>query len=259
MAAMVAPHVDSVQSSTPTAWRAARGRSARGYGQKPTEFESALAGARGSATRPRGPATLAPPPAHTLTASRPPQNRAHERTDMHRRTPRLRNSELAGRFSWRAPGPRRGPRPALATAPLAVKRHARSGTRPPAHAAATRKRAPRTTARRGRPPAAAARAVAAPPPPRIYPQPREHTPHTSEPPETQAREPVEGPVPRLGGRRRHPRHQAQRQEGSCKIRQDHVAHQKTVLRPRQQVHQAERFDAEGHPGRLRRRHDPRAR
>ena len=163
---------------------------------------------------------------------------------MRRRTPRLRNSELAGRFSWRALWPRRGPRPALATAPLAVKRHARSGTRPPARAAATRKRAPRTTARRGRPPAAAARAVAAPPPPHIYPQPREHTPHTSEPPETQAREPVEGPVPRLRGRRRHPRHQAQRQEGGRALRQDHVEDQKIVLRPRQQVHQAQRPESE---------------
>ena len=110
MAAMTAPpHVDSVQSSTPTAWRAARGRSARGFGQKRTAFESAGDRARGSATRPRGPATLAPPPAHTLTASRPPQNRAHERTDMRRRTPRLRNSELApaGRRGARAPWPRR--------------------------------------------------------------------------------------------------------------------------------------------------------
>ena len=109
MAAMVAPHVDSVQTSTPTAWRAARGRSARGYGQKPTEFESALAGARGSARRPRGPATLAPPPAHTLTASRPLQNRAHAKHTPRQHTPRLGNSELApaGRRGARAPCPRR--------------------------------------------------------------------------------------------------------------------------------------------------------
>ena len=66
MAAMTAPpHVDSVQSSTPTAWRAARGRSARGFGQKRTGFESALDRARGSARRPRGPAPRPPQPTPT--------------------------------------------------------------------------------------------------------------------------------------------------------------------------------------------------
>ena len=76
MAAMVAPHVDSVQTSTPTAWRAARGRSARGFGQKPTEFEmhfAERAGAPGG-----GPATLPPPPApalHSLTAPAKPRAR----------------------------------------------------------------------------------------------------------------------------------------------------------------------------------------
>ena len=87
MAAMTAPpHVDSVQSSTPTAWRAARGRSARGFGQKRTEFEMCTAeraGApRGRAAQPR----WRRPPAHALTASRPPLNRAHAK-HMRWRTP----------------------------------------------------------------------------------------------------------------------------------------------------------------------------
>ena len=197
MSAMVAPHVDSVQSSTPTAWRAARGRSARGFGQKRTWFEMCTDGARGSARRPRGPATLPPPPAHTLTASRPPQNRVHERTDMRRRTPRLRNSELApaGRRGARAPWPRR--------------------RRGPGHAHYDERSHPRPTH------AARLRIETA-----------------------QAREPVEGPVPRLRGRRRHPRHQAQRQEGGRALRQDHVAHQEALLRLGQQVHQAERATSE---------------
>ena len=122
MAAMTAPpHVDSVQTSTSTAWRAARGRSARGFGQKRTWFESALAGARGSATRPRGPATLAPPPAHTLPAARPPRNRAHAKHTPRQHTPRLRNSELA-------PAGRRGARAAAPPSPRL--HHTPSNTRP---------------------------------------------------------------------------------------------------------------------------------
>ena len=57
----------------------------------------------------RGPVTLAPPPAHTLTAARPPRNRAHAKHTPRQHTPRLRNSELApaGRRGARAPWPRR--------------------------------------------------------------------------------------------------------------------------------------------------------
>ena len=78
MAAMTAPpHVDSVQSSTPTAWRAARGRSARGFGQKPTEFEMCTAERAGSpggrAAQPRWRRRPRPP----YTAARAPRNRAH--------------------------------------------------------------------------------------------------------------------------------------------------------------------------------------
>ena len=116
MAAMVAPHVDSVQTHS---LRAARGRSARGFGQKPTRFESALDRARGSATRPRGPATLAPPPAHTLPASRPPQNRAHAKHTPRQHTPRLRKSKS------RPHAGRRGAR-AAATLPPRSPPHARS-------------------------------------------------------------------------------------------------------------------------------------
>ena len=56
----------------------------------------------------------------------------------------------------------------------------------------------------------------------------------------QARIPATGPVPRLRGRRRHPRDQAQRQEGGRPLRQDHEPHQEAMLRPRLEVHQAER-------------------
>ena len=75
------PHVDSVQSSTPTAWRAARGRSARGFGQKPTEFEMCTDGARGSARRPRGPAPRPPQPTPTppgrAAPAKPRARKAH--------------------------------------------------------------------------------------------------------------------------------------------------------------------------------------
>ena len=197
MSAMVAPHVDSVQSSTPTAWRAARGRSARGFGQKRTWFEMCTDGARGSARRPRGPATLPPPPAHTLTAARPPQNRAHAKHTPRQHTPRLRNAHhiKTSAAAARALRPRR--------------------RRGPGHAHCDERSHPRPThardseSRRNRRP--------------------------------QAREPVEGPVPRLRGRRRHPRHQAQRQEGGRALRQDHEPHQEALLRLGQQVHQAERL------------------
>ena len=59
----------------------------------------------------------------------------------------------------------------------------------------------------------------------------------------QARVPATGPVPRLRGRRRHPRDQAQRQEGGRPLRQDHEPHQEALLRLGQQVHQAERADS----------------
>ena len=79
------------------------------------------------------------------------------------------------------------------------------------------------------------------------PKDRTHTPNTrprlripTKPIKTQARIAPTGPVPRLRGRRRHPRDQAQRQEGGRPLRQDHEPHQEALLRPRLQVHQAQR-------------------
>ena len=63
----------------------------------------------------------------------------------------------------------------------------------------------------------------------------------------QARIPATGPVPRLRGRRRHPRDQAQRQEGGRPLRQDHEPHQEALLRLGQQVHQAERATSASFP------------
>ena len=205
MSAMTAPPlVDSVQSSTPTAWRAARGRSARGFGQKPTEFEMCTAGARGSATRPRGPAPRPPQPTPTppgrAAPAKPRTRKAHalahaavtQKVGL-RRTP---VSAARGRVATEPLGPRRAP-------------HEHRSQR----IAHTRQHTPRDSeSRRNRRP--------------------------------QARIPATGPVPRLRGRRRHPRHQAQRQEGGRPLRQDHVAHQEALLRPRQQVHQAERATSE---------------
>ena len=91
MAAMTAPpYVDSVQSSTPTAWRAARGRSARGFGQKPTEFESALRSARERHAAARPSHTGAAAPAHG-SQPRGPRKTAH--THQHTRWRTRRDSE----------------------------------------------------------------------------------------------------------------------------------------------------------------------
>ena len=99
-----------------SAWRAARGRSARGFGQKRTGFEMCTAeraGAPGGrAAQPRWRRRPRPP----YTAARPPRNRAHAKHTPRQHTPRLRNSELApaGRRGARAVasrnhGPRRAP------------------------------------------------------------------------------------------------------------------------------------------------------
>ena len=200
MAAMTAPpHVHSVRSSTPTAWRAARGRSARGFGQKPTEFEMCTAERAGA---PRGRA------AQPRWRRRPP---THSQPHGPRKTARTKGQTCAGArrdsetLSWR--------RPAAAA----------RGRRGPAAAAVP---ATRTTTR-GRTHA-------------------RHTPRLRI--ETaQAREPVEGPVPRLRGRRRHPRDQAQRQEGGRALRQDHEPHQEALLRLGQQVYQAERATSASFP------------
>ena len=63
----------------------------------------------------------------------------------------------------------------------------------------------------------------------------------------QARATRERPIESLRGRRRHPRHQAQRQEGGRALRQDHEPHQEALLRPRLEIHQAERATSASFP------------
>jgi len=140
-------------------------------------------GARGSATRPRGPAPRPPQPTPT-----PPGRAAPAK-------PRTRKAHAL------------------------------------AHAAVTQKVWPRPhvgPSWRGR---------VATLPPRSEPHTRSTLPQRSHP---QARATRQRPVESLRGRRRHPRHQAQRQEGGRPLRQDHEPHQEALLRPRLQVHQAER-------------------
>jgi hypothetical protein len=104
MAAMVAPHVDSVQ---PTAWRAARGRSARGFGQKPTAFEMHLAERAGApGGRAAQPRWRRRPPTHSQPHG--PRKTAHTKDST--RAGARRDSET---LSWRRPAAaargRRGP------------------------------------------------------------------------------------------------------------------------------------------------------
>ena len=103
----------------------ARGRSARGFGQSGLGLK--VRWPERGAPRPRGPATPAPPPAHTLPAARPPRNRAHA-SHARQHTPRLRNP------SWRRPAAARAPRP---------RHHHDSTTRPATHDPKDRRHTPR--------------------------------------------------------------------------------------------------------------------
>ena len=154
-------------------------------------------GARGSATRPRGPAPRPPQPTPT------PPGRAAPAKPRTRKAHALAHAAVTQKV-W--PRPHVGPswRGRVATLPPRSEPHTRSTL--PQRIAHTR-------------PTHAARL-------------RIET--------AQARATRQRPVPRLRGRRRHPRHQAQRQEGGRPLRQDHEPHQEALLRPRLEVHQAER-------------------